>query len=211
MSSTASNIGRRDNADDAVARMEVLQRELSRLRGDLASYANLYVASHRLHGARELAEVLTVLEELVISVVGSEEFGVFAVEEGSDRLVPLRTFGLDPAAAAWVSADDGAAAQCMVDGRLRIGGPGRDLSSHEIGSRLTALVPLRLDQRVVGLIAIFSMLPHKPELAYADITLLELISSHAAISLDYARLRARGPDVTDADAPTCESGARGEP
>jgi len=39
--------------------------------------ANLYVSSCQLQGAREREEVLTVMQEIVISLVGSEEFGIF--------------------------------------------------------------------------------------------------------------------------------------
>jgi len=71
--------------------------------------------------------------------------------------------------------------------------PGRTgLTDGEHGARLTALVPLKRGERTDGLVAVFSMLPHKPELTAGDVALLELLSTHGSRSLHYADLRTRG-------------------
>ncbi len=188
----------REGTGDAAARIEAMQRELSRLRGEVASLANLYVSSYRLHGALERAEVLTVMQEIVISIVGSEEFGIFERRDGSARLTPASVVGMSAGAIEWVSSAEGVVSECIADGEMRVRPGGRDLAEGEHGARLTALVPLKRSERTVGLVAVFSMLPHKAELTTADVALLELLSTHASTSLHYADLHAH--EVAEASA-----------
>ncbi len=42
---------------------------------------NLYVASHRLHATLDADEVLNIIREILVELVGSEEFGVLLLEE----------------------------------------------------------------------------------------------------------------------------------
>lgn len=51
-------------------------------------------------------------------------------------------------------------------------------------------VPLHMSGRVVGMIAIFRLLPQKPQLDAADHELFALLSRHAPLALHHAGLRA---------------------
>src|SRR5262250_909149 len=50
------------------------------------SLANLYVASYRLHSTLDPAEVVECISEILINLVGSEEFGLFVVDDESNEL-----------------------------------------------------------------------------------------------------------------------------
>ena len=56
--------------------------------------AQLYVALERLHGGLTRDETLQALQEIVINVVGSEEFAIF--ERQGDPLALVHHFGVDP-------------------------------------------------------------------------------------------------------------------
>ena len=65
------------------------------------------------------------------------------------------------------------------------------ISNHG-GTEATAIVsiPLQLNQRVVGLIALFKLLPQKTGIEPVDQELFEVLSTHAARALHHAGLRA---------------------
>jgi transcriptional regulator with GAF, ATPase, and Fis domain len=64
-------------------------------------------------------------------------------------------------------------------------------ADHE-GTEATAIVsiPLHLNQRVVGMIALFKLLPQKTGIEPVDQELFQLLSTHAARALHHAGLRA---------------------
>src|SRR2546430_882566 len=62
-----------------------------------ANLANLYVASYRLHGSLDRDEVIEVLQEILINLVGSEEFAVYEREGESASMRVVSCFGVDTA------------------------------------------------------------------------------------------------------------------
>ena len=67
---------------------------------------------------------------------------------------------------------------------------GKDRSSITNSMRL-----LQLSANVVGMIAIFKLLPQKPQLDAADRELFALLSKHAPLAMHYAGLRAAYANV----------------
>jgi GAF domain-containing protein len=53
---------------------------------------------------------------------------------------------------------------------------------------MTACIPLKLDDRVIGVIAIFGLLPQKQGLAPVDFELFDLLATHAATALFCTRI-----------------------
>src|SRR5215208_231514 len=51
------------------------------------SLANLYVASYRLHSTLDPFEVIECIKEIIVNMVGSEEFGLFIVDDETNDLV----------------------------------------------------------------------------------------------------------------------------
>jgi hypothetical protein len=58
-------------------------------------------------------------------------------------------------------------------------------------SNLTTCIPLRLDDEVIGAIAIFQLLQHKPALEELDYEMFDLLATHAATALYCTALHAR--------------------
>jgi GAF domain-containing protein len=146
--------------------------------------AQLYVALDRLHSALAPADVLGALQEIVINVIGSEEFAVLEGREGALALV--RAFGVDPGRLRSVRAGAGAIGRAAASGRLYVAG--RDGEPDPADGDLSACVPLRVGDRVWGVLAIFRLLGHKPSFTDSDQAVFDLLAAHAGLAL---HLRAR--------------------
>lgn len=160
-------------------RMQSAEEESRRYATDYArveqqsnNLTNLYVASYRLHSTLDRAEVLEAIKEIVVNLIGSEEFGVFQLDE-SAALRLVTSFGIDESA--WAEAPAGS-----LPARVAASG---DMHLSDGSGEFLAVVPLRLDDRVVGVVAIFRLLPHKPELEDLDHELLDLLGAQAGAAL----------------------------
>ena len=56
--------------------------------------ANLYVASYQLHSTLDFNEVLRIVLEIVINLIGAEKFAVLLIEEKTNELIPVGTEGI---------------------------------------------------------------------------------------------------------------------
>jgi hypothetical protein len=168
------------------ARLEEIEAENQRVCDEYVSIqekstelAQLYVALERIHGGLSQAEVLAALQEIVINVIGSEELAIF--QRRGDRLVLMQSFGLDPEPWRELPVDRGAIG-FAAGGKLYVAG--RDGVQPGPGEEdLTAAIPLFFGRDVVGVVAVFRLLGHKPVLGETDQLLFELISSHAGVAL----------------------------
>jgi GAF domain-containing protein len=149
--------------------------------------ANLYVASYQLHGTLDRDRILEAIKEIVINLIGSEELGIFEMNDG--RLELVDSFGLDATEWASVPAGHGVVGLTVETGLRFISGELLRPAGRE--EKLTACIPLKLDEQVVGAIAIFSLLPQKPGLEPIDLELFDLLASHAASALYCTRIAAR--------------------
>jgi hypothetical protein len=153
--------------------------DIEKQNGDLA---NLYVASYQLHGTVDRNEVLQAIKEIVINLIGSEEFGIYEQEHDEISLIdgfgnragetPIREIlerGLDRSL-------EGSAVLVAV--------------GSEPEEAPLVCVPLRLGSSVVGAIVIFELLAHKAGLEHIDFELFDLLAAHAAPALYLAELHA---------------------
>lgn len=174
----------------AVAQYEEIERQNNDL-------ANLYVASYRLHETLARDEVISVIQEIVINLIGSEELAIFeADEDRRPRLVA--SFGLDlsnfePVALCPGRNDriHGVVEAVIRTGERYIGEAGKrgDTGEDPGAADLTACVPMVLAGHVTGAIAIFDLLDHKPGLVPLDFELFDLLAAHAATALYCSSLR----------------------
>lgn len=163
--------------------------EFSEIEQQNSNLANLYVASYRLHGSVERTEVLQVIQEIIINLIGSEELGIYELDEKTQRLTLLSSFGLEGDAYSRIL-DDSPIARTAKTGEMFLIEPPPNNVSAPVTS-LTACIPLKVNERVIGVIAIFRMLPQKPALAEIDRELFSLLGSHAAMALYCSGLHAR--------------------
>lgn len=146
------------------------------------SLANLYVASHRLHSTLDSAEVVECIKEILLNMIGSEDFGLFVVEDETDELVRAGYEGETAGGPgkARVTLGEG------LEGVVALAG--EPFFSEGDGEEPCACVPLKIKERVVGLITIYALLSHKRALTALDHQLLELLAGHAASALISSKL-----------------------
>jgi nitrate/nitrite-specific signal transduction histidine kinase len=146
------------------------------------SLANLYVASHRLHSTLDSVEVVECIKEILLNMIGSEDFGLFVVDDESGELMR--------------SGYEGETASGPGKERITLGEgsegfvalTGQPSFSENAAEGPCACVPLMIKERVVGVIAIYSLLSHKKGLSLLDHKLLELLAGHAASALISSKL-----------------------
>jgi len=156
-----------------------------------SNLANLYVASYRLHGTLDNEQVLSVIQEIIINQIGSEEFAIFELNSEGGPLVLTASLGIDPERYRTVRLGEGRIGRVALEGQMFAGEAGDHDGGCESASEdpRIACIPLKMDGTVTGAIAIFSLLPQKPQLEELDRELFELLATHAATALYCTRLR----------------------
>jgi hypothetical protein len=156
-----------------------------------SNLANLYVASFRLHGTLDRREVLAAIQEIVANLIGSEEMAVFETNGEGTALEVVAVNGLDAAPWRTVRLEQGLIGRTARMGELYVVGSGDASAAIPAESGLTACIPLKIDGRVTGAIALFRLLPQKKGYVAVDHELFELLATHAATALYSSGLSAR--------------------
>ncbi len=141
--------------------------------------AQLYVALERIHAGLSRGETLSALQEIVINMVGCEELAIF--ERQRDALALVQSFGVDPEPLRRLPLDAGAIARAVSSGKLYVAGREGPPAPGE--ENLTAAIPLRVGREVVGAVAIYRLLGHRPGLGESDQAVFDLLSAHAGLAL----------------------------
>jgi GAF domain-containing protein len=163
---------------------------------ELANFANLYVASYQLHSSLFSPRgVIQNIKELAAQFIGAENLALYLLE-GNDapgRLVVVASEGVAENELGPVQSGQGAIGEAFANGKLVV----RDGDPRE--GRLdtpTACIPLRLQDRVIGVLVIFRTLVQKVAFTHVDHELFKLLGAQAMTALISARLFAeRGRDA----------------
>jgi len=194
----------RDELDGHRRDRAQLERQLSEVENDSRRFseqfvqleaqnsnlANLYVASYRLHGTLDRQEVLSAIQEIVANLIGSEELAVYELDPDGAALSLVASYGLAADDHARVPLGVGRIGRAAVTGAPDVGEALSDLQRPQEGD-LTACIPLKLDGRVTGVIALFRLLPQKARFEAVDHELFDLLATHAASALYCSSLQAR--------------------
>jgi hypothetical protein len=158
-----------------------------------ANLANLYVASYQLNGTFDRARVVAAIQEIVINLIGSEELAIWEVDDHTGVLTLAGSFGIEDDYWRTIPVGSGIIGSAVLAGQRYVAcQPGE---SPREDAPLTACIPLKLDDRVIGAIGIFRMLPQKPVLEAVDFELFDLLASHAASALVCSRLAVQSVPV----------------
>ncbi len=177
--------------------------EVERQNNDLA---NLYVAGYRLHGTLDRQEVLEAIQEIIINLIGCEEFAVFEVDVKSDDAASLHrvsSFGLDEAFIQRLTPEEGLIGRAYRDEETILAERFADVERGPEEKHLTACIPLKVDDQVIGVIALFRLLPQKADgLEALDHELFDLLASQAGVALYSSSLHAlTGTNPVPVEAP----------
>jgi GAF domain-containing protein len=162
---------------------------------ELSNLANLYVASYQLHSTMKLPAVMKHLRELLAQLVGARAHAIYVADEKHRQLVPIASDGVDVDRLPRVQIIEGATDESggasgtiervFLTGIPQINeGPLVDAGT----DAPAACVPMRIEDRAVGVIVIYEVLPQKERFVSVDFELFKMLAAHAATALAGAML-----------------------
>lgn len=168
-----------NDAHDLASRLVESENQLGRL-------MNLYVATYQLHAVPDPAQVRATIADISVNLLGAQQFVLLlrrdeakecevALREGIKNRDEVPLYAADT-----YSGGDPQVDATLVDGTLKLG-PFAD-------SQALAVVPLKFQQEVLGVLVLLKLFEHRPPLRADDRELLDLLSAHAASALLAARL-----------------------
>jgi hypothetical protein len=176
------------------ARFHEMEEELSKL-------ANLYVASYQLHSTLDVNLVVKHLKELLQQLVGAQRLAIYMADTPRKYLLLVASEQIDEKKHSRIPLggdEPSVAERVFLTGTEYIAeGP---LGKHHNEKSPAAVLPLRFDDRVVGVIVIHSVFEQKTAFQQVDFELFKMLGAHAASALAgamlYAAAEARLPDAT---------------
>ena len=148
--------------------------------------ANLYVASYQLHSTLDYAEVVRIVQEIVINLIGAEAFHLFMVSEKTGQL-ELETSEGQTAPVSIIPMGEGPIGKAAKTGE--------NLFSDNVAHREPtpfdqpiAVIPLKIKDTVIGVISINKLLVQKTAFTSMDYELFTLLAGHAATAVFSAKL-----------------------
>jgi transcriptional regulator with GAF, ATPase, and Fis domain len=152
--------------------------------------ANLYVASYQLHSTLDFREVIQIVQEIVINLIGAESFAILLLDEKTNDLKTIASEGGDVMPGVeGVSATlgDGILGQVARTGESYYVNQDVEGGSVTLDKPLAA-VPLKIKQHVIGLIVIYRLLQQKDSFSAVDYELFSLLAAHAATAIFSSKL-----------------------
>jgi hypothetical protein len=160
------------------------------LRDQNANLQSLTAASRILAASPQRDNVLSAISDIVVGMIGGRELAIFEIDHIREALTLVRAQGMD------------ATSRCLLDAMPALesvlqSGDAMvfDRRAADAFGGLTVAVPLKLEDCVTGVVAIFRLASEKSELEPVDHALLEVLSAQAAIALHSVAYKSLRPTV----------------
>ena len=163
---------------------QTLSQTCTHLQEQNEAISNLYVAKHRLHASLDATEIMNIVTEILVELVGTEEFAILFLDQKTKVLKRVSGRG----------AKEVSDTVALSEGILgRVASSGKPFYSDSSDQSQTkgvplAVIPLKAEGTSVGVIAVYRLLPHKKGFTPVDHQLLELVAEHTPSALLSARL-----------------------
>jgi len=153
-----------------------------------SNLASLYVASYQLHSTLVFTEVVKTVVEIIINLVGAEAFAILLLDEkaGEMRVVASEGFEADVQFPV-VKLGEGVLGETAQTGEPYFDEAGPEAEDHDFLHPI-ACVPLKIKERVLGLINVVKLLTQKKAFEAVDYELFNLLAAHAATAIFASRL-----------------------
>ena len=170
-------------------RVEAVNSEFTQrvqeVESEFANLANLFVASNQLHSSLSPRGVTRRIKEVLAQLVGAERYCMYLANADNSELIPIAYEGVAGSALTPVKIAESELGQSLLKGTAFV-------SEHDPTAgtvqRPAAVIPLTVDEKTVGVIAIFSTLAQKKRFDTVDFELFKLLGQHAAAALVSASL-----------------------
>ena len=152
--------------------------------------ANLYVASYQLHSTLDFREVIQIVQEIVINLVGAESFAILLLDEKTNELKVIASEGEDVMPGIdqiSIRLGEGILGQVARTGESYYINQDVEGGAVAIDKPLAA-VPLKIKEHVIGLIVIYRLLQQKDSFSAVDYELFSLLAAHAATAIFSSKL-----------------------
>jgi putative methionine-R-sulfoxide reductase with GAF domain len=148
--------------------------------------ANLYVASYQLHSTLDFKEVIRIVQEIVINLIGAEVFHVLMVSEKTGKLEIEASEGQTPDRTS-IPLGDGPIGEAAGSGENFFAD---DVALEEPSpfEEPLAVIPLKIKDSTIGVISINKLLVQKTQFTTMDYELFTLLAGHAATAVFSAKL-----------------------
>jgi len=156
---------------------------------EFSNLANLYVASNQLHSSLSPRGVTRRIKEVLAQLVGAERYSMYFANQDGTELVPIASEGVPGGELLPVPVAGSRLGDVLKSGEAAVEEDG-DPSRGGL-DRPAAVIPLVVDERTVGVIAIFSTLSQKKRFDAVDFELFRLLGQQAASALVSASLFAQ--------------------
>jgi GAF domain len=175
-----------------LSRFEEVEAESSRwgnqyyeVEQELSNLVSLYVAGTQLHGSLDLPVVLSSIRDVVVQLVGARAFTLYVVTRDEQSLFPILSEGVGSPGPIPIVAHDGGVGEVFSTAVARIeqGDP-----TNGSVDRPAALIPMKVEDKVIGVLAIFATLEQKSQFSPMDFELMQLLGAQAGTALVSARM-----------------------
>jgi nitrate/nitrite-specific signal transduction histidine kinase len=146
--------------------------------------ANLYVASYQLHSTLDLDEVLKIIMEIAINLVGADTFAVYLLDGNTGELGVAGCEGAEMGEFPSCSEAGSVLKGVLEEGDVYVADPDAAVSFEQP----LLCIPLIVHDRPIGLIAVYALLQQKDGFSELDHELFSLLGGHASTALFAARL-----------------------
>lgn len=172
--------------DRVNAQSSTVSARVEEVEMEFANLANLFVASNQIHASLSPRGVVRRIKDVLMQFVGAERYAMYLVNPEGTELVPIASEGVPGSNLLPLRVASTHVGEVFTSGAARI----NEAISPSQGSfdSPAAIVPLSVDDRVVGAVAIFSTLPQKDRFDTVDFELFKLLGQHAAAALVAASL-----------------------
>jgi hypothetical protein len=156
---------------DAQTEAEAKVLELEELN---ASMMSMYVSSFQLHATLDLAEVIRVIEEILVNFIGARSYAVMLSDDQQTMKVVAES-GLESRLPMTGVRPRGVLAEAITTHTAYV-----HTSSRPAREGVLAAVPLVMSHSVVGALVVYELLAQKERFVESDIELFSLLGQHAA-------------------------------
>jgi nitrate/nitrite-specific signal transduction histidine kinase len=148
--------------------------------------ANLYVASFQLHSTLDFKEVVQIVMEIIINLIGAEKFALMLLDERKGDLSAVSSEGVERESIPHIKLGEGTIGRVAQGGQPWVA-EGRSLEQVTMTEPLVA-IPMRIKDQCIGAIVIYAMLEQKLSFTSLDHELFNLLAGHAATALFASKL-----------------------
>jgi nitrate/nitrite-specific signal transduction histidine kinase len=149
--------------------------------------ASLYVASYQLHSTLDFREVIHVVQEIILNLIGSNTFAILLLDENTNELRTIACEGekiLPGIDKISVRLGEGILGGVAKSGESYYQDAGGQVSLE----KPLAAVPLKIKRQAIGVIAVYKLLVQKEAFSAVDYEMFSLLAAHASTAIFSSKL-----------------------